>query len=1130
MNLKNLKIEAQLRLGFAALMIFVFVLGIVAYMQTDQLQLQTETLYSHPLKVRRAIGSLEMDILKARLATRELMLAKNEQEKQDAVLVMELSYAHAFDQFNVLKEQYLGPPADVDAAYEAFITWKTAREENTKLALDGDIEQVKENNKAEGKVGNLRDQMLAKIKVIDDFALNKGNSVYTNSVLLNNSLHKKLVLSVVAILLLSLIINFVILRNIRKPISDLIDATRHFHEGDLNARSQYTLKNEFGVLSASFNSLAGSIQVKTEIDEKLAKLADLMLSEYDAKKFFRLTLTGLAANTGSQMAAIYLLSDDNKTFEHFESLGVDDNARRSFAADNFEGEFGAALASRKVQHLKNIPENTRFVFHTVSGKFIPREIITLPILADDLVIAVISLASVSEYTKQSVQLINDILVTLCARVEGILAYHKIKDYSEKLALAGAYNRSLIEASIDPLVTIGPDGRITDVNNSTEAVTGLSREELIGTDFANYFTESERAKSGYQQVFRDGMVRDYELAIRNTSGEVIPVLYNATVYRDENGKTIGVFAAARDITERKKTELEMVRLSKELTQRSATLENANRELETQKAKLTLQSAELTEQNTELEMQKLQLDEANKLKTSFLSNMSHELRTPLNSVIALSGVLNRRLVNQIPEEEFSYLKVIERNGKHLLDLINDILDISRIEAGREEIEITKFSANNLIAEVVSMIQPQAKEKSIDLIYSEGTPDIVITCDASKCRHILQNLVGNAVKFTEEGKVEIKARQTGDKIIIEVADTGIGIAKKHLAHIFDEFRQADGSTSRRFGGSGLGLAIAKKYANLIGGTISVKSSPGKGSIFELTLPLLYAVENRIIESQTTNDFRHAVIQSLHKLPSVVTNKNILLVEDSEPAIIQIKDFLEESGYRIIVARNGTEALSIITQTIPDAMILDLMMPGIDGFEVLKTLREAEPTAHIPVLILTAKHITKEELKFLKRNNVHQLIQKGAVSRVEILNAIAEMIFPEMAVTAEPEKPLRKSQNIEGKPTVLVVEDNPDNMITVKALLGEEYTIIEAVDGDSAVKMAKKHKPNLILMDIALPGLDGIEAFKDIRKDARLQNIPVIALTASAMTTDRESILAYGFDAYIAKPINETVFFKIINETIYE
>jgi CheY-like chemotaxis protein len=206
--------------------------------------------------------------------------------------------------------------------------------------------------------------------------------------------------------------------------------------------------------------------------------------------------------------------------------------------------------------------------------------------------------------------------------------------------------------------------------------------------------------------------------------------------------------------------------------------------------------------------------------------------------------------------------------------------------------------------------------------------------------------------------------------------------------------------------------------------------------------------------------------------------------------------------------------------------MMPGIDGFDVLKTIREAERTAHIPVLILTARHISKEELGFLKRNNIHQLIQKGDVNRGDLQNAVTTMAFPEQVPT---EQPQRERRPIQGKPLLLVVEDNPDNMLTVKAILADNYRVIEASDGREGVEMARKHMPDLILMDIALPGMDGVEAFKAIRNDARLQHVPIIALTASAMVSDRETILAHGFDAYVAKPIDDRLFFKSINEALY-
>ena len=982
-----MEIRKQLLIGFTILQLFVVILGSVSYWQAKQISEQTEILYNHPYQVRRAISNVRSDILNIHLAMSQLVLSEKKQQLLEALQLMETSHASVLRQFDVIDKLYMGPSTDRDEVYKAYFVWKTEMDYTSKLGLAGETEKAKNFIISQSAISANRLNLMDKIRKMDDFALAKGDALYNNSINLREALTRQLILLVAAILLFSLLINYTLIRSIRNPVRELTGAANRFHEGDVNARSAYESENEFGLLSSSFNALAESIQVKNDLDEKTASLAALMLSEYDVKKFFRATLHALGSYTGSQMVAIYLLSEDKISYEHFESIGVGENARQSFEAGSFDGEFGAAIASRQVQHIREVPEDTRFVFQTVTGRFIPREILTIPILADNEVIAIISMASISRYNEQSLRLIDKIFVTLCARVEGILSYHQIKAFLEKL------------------------------------------------------------------------------------------------------------------------------------------ESQNQELESQKDELFIQSAKLTEQNTELEMQKNQLNEANRLKTAFLSNMSHELRTPLNSVIALSGVLGRRLLRLIPEEEYGYLEVIERNGRQLLQLINNILDISRIEAGREEFEISDFNIGNLVSDLIEMIRPQAIQKKIELTFTGISSGLTLTSDPEKCRHILQNLIGNAIKFTETGSVNISFLQPDHSLEIIVTDTGIGISEDQLAHIFDEFRQADSSTSRRFGGTGLGLSIARKYALLLGGEIRVSSSPGKGSVFSLVLPRKY---NGQVAENNAASFAGPGPWSGPKTGDSqpeTDGKTILLVEDSEPAIIQLKDFLQVSGFSIRVARDGAEALEIIAGCIPDAMVLDLMMPGIDGFAVLKTIREEVRTAHIPVLILTAKHISREELSFLKRNNVHQLIQKGEINQADLLNAITAMVFPgpKGSPVAKPEPVYAE------KPLVLVVEDHPDNMITVKALLSDEYRMLEATDGIAAIAMAGKFLPDLILMDIALPGMDGIRAFKSIRSNGRLQHIPVIALTASAFGAERETILSHGFEGYITKPIDEKLFFKSISEVLY-
>ncbi len=551
-----------------------------------------------------------------------------------------------------------------------------------------------------------------------------------------------------------------------------------------------------------------------------------------------------------------------------------------------------------------------------------------------------------------------------------------------------------------------------------------------------------------------------------------------------------------------------------------LEFQNLELETQKKELSAQTHELTEMNAELDMQRRELEQASQLKSIFLANMSHELRTPLNSVIALSGVLSRRLVNKVPDEEYSYLDVIERNGKHLLELINDILDLSRIESGREEVMLSSCAAPEIIDPIMSMLTPLANEKGIALINRTDPHMPRFYSDPEKVRHIVQNLAANAIKFTDHGTVEISSGQKDNMLFIAVRDTGIGIPEEALERIFEAFRQADDRASRRHDGTGLGLTIARKYARMLEGDITVESTLNIGSTFTLWLPFTVSPKNEAPEHHPYPQHRatDAAVRAVSQ------GRKLLLVEDSEAIVIQMCDILREQGYDIRTAKNGIQALARIEEELPDAVILDLMMPEMDGFEMLKAIRDTEKTLTLPVLILTARHVTKSELSFLKHNHISQFIRKGDIHREELLNAVAAMFAPTPQTPAPIPKPRRC--RVTGKPKILIIEDNPDNMRTLQALLCDSCTLFTATDGPSGLTQAEMHAPDLILTDIALPGMDGFAVLAAFQAHETLREIPVVAVTASAMKGDRETILARGFDAYVSKPIDADALTKTLHQ----
>lgn len=983
MRLKDVKIGTQLRFGLGIIMVLVALLGAMSWYQADKLWQETKGLYDHPYQVRRALSELRYDVQYMRQGMTDLLLAGKDRDRHSILQAIDNHEADAYRQFEILSDRYLGPRSDVEQARVAFGEWKANRAETIRLLDAGRIDEAARRIRPHGIGGEKAAKILSNLQRISDFALARGDKFYRTAQAERDSLMLGLWCLLGFILLTTMAISYQLLKGIREPLQELTSVTGAYRGGQLDVRSNYESVNEFGMLAASFNQLADSVQKELHSREIAARMAAVMLAEEDLRSFCRELLKAQLEHTGSQVGAVYLLNGEKSEFELFEAIGLGDGGRGSFSATGLEGEFGAALATGRIQRISDIPADTRFTFQAVSGSFIPREILTIPILSGKAVVAMISLASVRSYPDTAIRLLHDTLSTVTARLNGVLAFRKVREFSEKL------------------------------------------------------------------------------------------------------------------------------------------EFQNRELEEQKNELTVQADELSEQNIELELQKKQLDEANRLKSAFLSNMSHELRTPLNSVIALAGVLNRRLKDAVPAEEYNYLEVIERNGRQLLALINDILDLSRIEAGREEVSLSRFTVADLVNEVVTMIEPQAREKGVALLNSVSDSLPEMRSDFSKCRHILQNIIGNAVKFTEQGRVEISANHVADTILIAVSDSGIGIAAEDLPTIFDEFRQADGSTSRRFGGTGLGLAIAKKYAELLEGGIAVESTPGRGSTFTVTLPI-------VLEMLPGDEWRSEVAShSASPVTSPQKGTRILLVEDSEPAVIQITDILSEQGYLVSVARDGKEALERIEQAVPDAMILDLMMPEVDGFEVIQKVRDRENTARLPVLILTAKHVTKEELQLLKGNGIHQLIQKGDVCKQELLATVARMSAKSLEKTAAPEeKPVVKL--LDAKPVILVVEDNPDNMKTVRALLTDSCTVVEAVDGRTGIEQARAHLPDLILMDISLPVTDGFAALEEIRADATLCPTPVIALTARAMTGDREEILSRGFDGYLSKPIDVDLFHQTIREAL--
>lgn len=406
-----------------------------------------------------------------------------------------------------------------------------------------------------------------------------------------------------------------------------------------------------------------------------------------------------------------------------------------------------------------------------------------------------------------------------------------------------------------------------------------------------------------------------------------------------------------------------------------LQDKNQELETMTEELQQQSEELQVQNVTLEEQRRRLEAANAEKNSFLSNMSHELRTPLNAILTLARALQLQWRDRATTEEQQFLEVIDRNGRTLLEIINDLLELSRLESGRLDWSDEALDPSELLKRLVERLSPLATEKGLQLDLEVAGELPELNLNRRLLEMTTQNIITNAIKFTEHGSVTVRARSDAFHLFITVEDTGIGISSDNLSLIFDEFHQVDSGISRQYDGTGLGLAIAQKAVARLGGRIGVESSPGKGSIFTVELPLLGRPTKKA--KATGSRPRSSGIEETQR-------EHVLVVDDSDTIAEQLDVVLRQDGYTVSIAKSGQEALSKIKELRPDAILLDLMMPEMSGFEVLERLRSTPHAQRIPVLVITAKSVSKEERELLDRHGVASVFVKGTFDEEDLLQAI--------------------------------------------------------------------------------------------------------------------------------------------------
>lgn len=755
--------------------------------------------------------------------------------------------------------------------------------------------------------------------------------------------------------------------------------------------------------------------------------------------------------------------------------------------------------------------------------------------------------------------------------------------AHELAVAGQRFSLLLEAAPDSILEVDAQGKIVVANTEAARMFQYSREELTGLPIEALLPE--RFRGGHlshrmhyaSNPVRRPMGAGLDLFAVRKDGTELAVDINLSPLNDgvENGH---VMCVVRDVSQRRGNEEKIRVLNQRLERRSS---------------------ELAALNQELSLRNQEVERANRLKSEFLASMSHELRTPLNTILGFSELLSEENAGILNEKQKRFLNHIQRDASHLLELINDVLDLSKVEAGRLELRPEKFPMAVAAAEVLTSVRPLSATKGIALD-SDLDTELILNADRLRFKEILYNLLSNAIKFTPSGgRVWIESSLFDGSVCIMVGDTGIGISSQDQEPIFESFRQASATTKGVREGTGLGLAITKRLVEHHGGKIWVESEPGRGSRFFFTLPLTEADEEALLPSQgltsqllllashvtafrdellpdlqqegfrtetaasgadafqKTKELRPDLVlldmellgrsgwEILHELktspetraiPVVILSPNderkmgialgaaeclvkpitgaalvqavrrilnpegalrVLIVDDDVQTRELLADTLMNEGHTPLSARYAAEALRILATSRVDAVVLDLILPGRSGFDVLTDIRADPKLAPLPVIVLTVKDLTERERETLTAQGA-LVYAKGGGWRQRLLEELR-----------------RLHRSAKGK-RVLVADDNPAGRELVREALADQVSlIVEAADGREALEKIRETRPDLVLLDIQMPEMDGYAVLREIRKDPALARLRVVALTAFAMQGDRERALEAGFDDYLTKPI---------------
>ena len=1150
MILNNMKIHNRLILSFCLIIILTVLIGVFALIEISDVGQTVKNMYDHPFTVSTAVLRIQSNINGMHRSMKDVAIAESSEEREKAISLVNRIERYVLMDFDIIEERFLGEVEKVVDARNAFENWAFIRLKVIESSRNNMVNEAADITRNEG--AEYVEMLSNKIQTLTDFAMGKAEDFKNEA---RHHLKQGIVFILITMFIISLVSFLIaawIISSIRNPLYEILKGIKKIEMGQLDYTLDFNRKDEIGIIAESFEKMVENLKHKSEVLEKIAE-GDLskkveLKSEKDTlamsinsiiDSFSYVVSQADSVASGNFSEDLVLRSENDRLGISISNMlgnlrdivGVADKvASGDFRAslipksDNDElsdavnrmifslGELsrardeqnwlktGQAELGKMLQGDMSIEELSQNTLRFLAG-YIDGDIGCIYLSEDSSFHLTGSYAMTYRKDSRTEWKTGEGIVGQAALEKEMIVLWKLPDDYMPVT-SGTGSSSPSSLVVLPCITNNEVKVIIEIGFFSE-VTEIKCEFLrsISNTVAIAFLSAE-SKRQTKELLKQ--TREQSETLKQQQGELIAANEELEI---QTGKL-------------RSSEEELKSQQEELLATNEELEKKTRYLEEQKEIIAKVNTNLEEAGLVLEEKARELEQSSRYKSEFLANMSHELRTPLNSLLILAQDLKENRDENLTDHQKQAAEIIHRSGNELLKLINEILDLSKIEAGKMELHTEKFPLQDILDSMLSSFKRLAEEKGIHLMtHLDEAIDPYIISDRQRIEQIFRNIISNGLKFTEEGSVSFiiskPDRELLDKmswdcnescILFTVTDTGIGIPEEKQRYIFEAFHQVDGSISRKYGGTGLGLSIVRELVKLLGGKLSMSSHVNEGTEVSVLLPANIDEGKDSSEIKTNMEDMQSdpVIINPSKASRISDDRNeifkgdksILVIEDDCSFAEILRDFSKSYNLKFLHAPSGEQGIELAEKYMPGAIILDITLPGKKGWAVLENLKENVKTRHIPVHMVSADD---ENLDAYRKGAIGYLTKPVSRDQLEGTFSRIESLMD------------KKMSNL------LVVEDNDAMRTGLKQLItGSDINTVEASSGTDALELIENNNFDCVILDLGLPDMSGFDLLKKIGESRNIIEIPpVIVYTGMDITREQESELEKYASSIIVKGV---------------